>query len=571
MLAMQAERLLSQRRLLDFARFAWNVVEPENPYIESWHAGCLAEHLEAVSAGHIRKLVINCPPRCSKSLFVSVFWPCWEWTTSPHLRWIFGSYSSELAERDALNCRDLIESPWYQALWGHVYRLKTDQNAKSSFWTSKRGFRMAVDISGGASTGYGCDRLVADDPNKAQDAYKRHNLTKAIRWWTKAMTTRGNNLATMGRVICQQRVAEGDLSGYVLAESLGYEFLVLPMRYEPQRYLLPETDRDRITPTSLQLQRPHLLDGPTGSGRVNEGDLLFPQRIPEEAVQDLEKTLAEEAGPQLQQRNSAATGNIFKADHFRPYRQTMQRFRFEGDTTLEPAVTLTTPRGEEHHPIRTLRFFQCADTAMTVGTRSDHTAIVTCALTPSFDLLFWHVWEAKLEVPEQWPALNAFRFGPNQYVANLRMFLPTGKWPLPLVLQGVEPKASGIGLIQTAQRHGVLLHPIKVDGDKVARAAALAQFGREGKLYYPQGADWWPSFKAELLAFPGAIHDDRTDAATYCGYLAMYDEILRAALTRDLTFGDSTPSEEAQSDTTRVILGEDEDGNELTAEIRWDD
>ena len=112
----------------------------------------ICEHLQAVTSGQITKLLINIPPGCSKSLLVSVFWPCWEWALNPSMRWFFASYDQRLSTRDSVKCRALINSRWYQSLWGGKYKLTNDQNQKTFFETSKQGYRLASSV-GGHGTG----------------------------------------------------------------------------------------------------------------------------------------------------------------------------------------------------------------------------------------------------------------------------------------------------------------------------------------------------------------------------------------------------------------------------------
>src|ERR1700674_3343679 len=110
--------------------------------------------LEAIPRGDSRNLLINVPPRHMKSLLVSVFWPCWEWLRCPQRRWLFSSYAASLSIRASVKCRRLIESPWYQALWGHTFSLTGDQNAKSRFDNSRSGYRLSTSV-GGSVTGEG--------------------------------------------------------------------------------------------------------------------------------------------------------------------------------------------------------------------------------------------------------------------------------------------------------------------------------------------------------------------------------------------------------------------------------
>src|SRR5271169_5585841 len=121
------------RSLREFVRQAWAIIEPSTPFVPGWHIDAIIEHLEAVTRGQIRNLLINVPPRHMKSLLVSVFWPAWEWIRSPERRWLYSSYAASLSIRDSLKCRRLIESPWYQRFWKDVFALTSDQNTKGRF------------------------------------------------------------------------------------------------------------------------------------------------------------------------------------------------------------------------------------------------------------------------------------------------------------------------------------------------------------------------------------------------------------------------------------------------------
>jgi hypothetical protein len=85
-------------------------LEVGTPLVWNWHLDVICAHLEAVTEGHIRRLLINIPPGHMKSLIVSVFWPAWMWLHHPEWRLLSTSYSLNLAKRDAGRCKDLIES-----------------------------------------------------------------------------------------------------------------------------------------------------------------------------------------------------------------------------------------------------------------------------------------------------------------------------------------------------------------------------------------------------------------------------------------------------------------------------
>src|SRR5580698_1097454 len=118
---------LATRTLGQFVRQAWGVVEPSTPFVPGWHIDAIIGHLEAITRGQIRNLLINVPPRHMKSLLVSVFWPAWEWIQRPERRWLYSSYAAGLSIRDSVKCRMLIESPWYRSFWGDRYALAFDQ------------------------------------------------------------------------------------------------------------------------------------------------------------------------------------------------------------------------------------------------------------------------------------------------------------------------------------------------------------------------------------------------------------------------------------------------------------
>lgn len=145
--------------LVEFIREGWHVLEPATPYIHGWHIDAIAEHLTAVTNGQIQELLINMPPRHAKSLIVSVFWPCWEWTQTPEKRFLFASYGQNLSTRDSRKCRMLIQSPWFQKNFGHIFKLTHDQNQKTRFDNDKSGSRIATSV-GGLGTGEGGDRIV---------------------------------------------------------------------------------------------------------------------------------------------------------------------------------------------------------------------------------------------------------------------------------------------------------------------------------------------------------------------------------------------------------------------------
>lgn len=293
----EVDKELAQRSLREFARQCWHVVEPATPYVHGWHLDAICDHLEAVTLGQIRNLLINMPPRHMKSLAVSVFWPCWVWAIAPSTRWLFSSYAQSLSVRDSLKCREVIRSPWYQANWGSVFSLKDDQDQKMRFENDRTGYRIATSV-GGSATGEGGDYLIADDPHNVKEAESTAVRTSVLDWWDRVMSTRGNDPRTVRKVIVMQRVHDADLSGHVLAQG-GWDHLCLPAEYEP-----------RVHVTSIGWSDP----------RKGEGDPLWPERFGVQQIADLKRSLGSYAtAGQLQQRPSPAGGGIWQRAWWKRY------------------------------------------------------------------------------------------------------------------------------------------------------------------------------------------------------------------------------------------------------------
>ena len=230
------EAELARRRFRDFIRQAWHVVEPGRPFIPAWHVDAIADHLQAISEGQIKNLLINVPPGHGKSLIVSVLWPAWQWIRIGEegcWRGLFASYDHGLAVRDSVRCRSLIESPWYRDTFRPLWKLSGDQNEKGNFENTKSGFRVSLSVNG-RSTGIRGDAVVVDDPLNASDQFSDRALSDVVFWWSQSMSSRLNDMENGNKIVIMQRLNERDLSGYVLEQG-NYEHLCLPSEFEPER------------------------------------------------------------------------------------------------------------------------------------------------------------------------------------------------------------------------------------------------------------------------------------------------------------------------------------------------
>lgn len=213
----------------DLASFIGKSLATVNPgatYLPNWHIDVIAEHLQAAARGDITRLIINMPPRALKSVCVSVAWPAWLLGHDPRRRIIGASYAASLSIKHSLDCRLLLQTPWYRRLFPEV-ELVRDQNEKHKFMTTRRGFRMATSV-GGSITGEGGNFLVIDDPLSPAQAMNAHMRDAANRWFEHTFASRLDDKNKGVIVLVMQRLHAEDLSGYLL-EKGGWEHLSLPM------------------------------------------------------------------------------------------------------------------------------------------------------------------------------------------------------------------------------------------------------------------------------------------------------------------------------------------------------
>ncbi len=196
----------ARRRLHVFLReYAWPVILPGTLFVDNWHIGAICEHLEAVKLGQIKKLIINLPFRMLKSTIVSQAFPAWEWIDKPHLQFLTTSYARDLATRDAVNGRRIIESDTYQEAWGHSFQMTTDQNVKTRYDNDKGGTR-TIDSTDGAATGFGGNHILMDDPVSAKEADNKLAREAAIEFWKVTVATRLNDPQNDAFVVVHQRL-----------------------------------------------------------------------------------------------------------------------------------------------------------------------------------------------------------------------------------------------------------------------------------------------------------------------------------------------------------------------------
>lgn len=204
-----AKRELARRHLLNFIQYN------NEDYKINWHHRILAEKLEAVADGKIKKLAVFMPPRHGKSEQCSIQFPAWLLGKKPKSKIIMASYSQDLATDFGRKTRNLVMSQEYR----NVFKIGLSQDSKSAArWnTDHEGYYSATGI-GGAATGKGADVLIIDDPHKnrkeADSPVKRREV---IDWYRSTAKTR---LSPEGAVILVlTRWHDADLAGTILDET----------------------------------------------------------------------------------------------------------------------------------------------------------------------------------------------------------------------------------------------------------------------------------------------------------------------------------------------------------------
>jgi len=466
-----AER--ARRSFGEFVCQAWPTIEPFTPFVPGWHIDAIVEHLEAVTRGQIRNLLINVPPRHMKSLLVSVLWPAWEWIDHSERRWLFSSYAAQLSIRDSVKCRRLIESAWYQSRWGDRFALTSDQNTKGRFDNDRSGYRLATSV-GGSATGEGGDRIVCDDPNNVNEAESDSIRKSTNDWYDTVMSTRLNDPKTVAKVVVMQRCHQQDLSGHLLEQG-GWEHLCLPAEYEGS---------SRIT--SIGFADP----------RTAMRELLWSERFGQKEIDDLKRSLGSYAAAgQLQQRPSPSGGGLFKRHWFRYWQPRGAK--------LPPVVVQL--------PDSTLRSIEAIEAPRWVDDQLQ-----------SWDCSFKDRETSDYVVGQAWARVRSIYLlgeqirGRMNFPATVKaVYDLSQRWPGALA-KLIEDKANGSAVIQMLQHRIPGILSVNPEGGKVARAAAVSPLVEAGNVYLPHPlyAPWVNDFIEESAAFPNGANDDQVDAMT---------------------------------------------------------
>jgi predicted phage terminase large subunit-like protein len=337
-----AVRLRVRENLYFFARYMF-LARRGFKWRRNWHHEAICEALMRVAKGEVKRLIINVPPRYSKTELAVCNFIAWTLGFAPDAEFIHASYSARLATHNSMQARGLVQSEAYLRLFPKV-KLSAEAKARSDWRTTAGGIVYATG-AGGTITGFGAGKLragfggaiIIDDPHKARESTSDLARQNVIDWYQNTMESRLNSPDTPV-ILIMQRLHENDLAGWLLSGGTGeaWEHLCLPVRDENGAVLWPEKHNAEAL-ARMEVANPYVFEG------------------------------------QYMQRPTSLKGGIFKAAWWRFYR-----------AAALPKIQ---------------RIVQSWDTSFKAGTMNDYSVCTTWAVTDGGYYLL-ECWKAKVEFPE---------------------------------------------------------------------------------------------------------------------------------------------------------------------------
>ncbi len=283
-----SERQLAAARALGAVDLAWFnrlIFWSRRKYAwqRSAHHDAITDALQSVFEGRTKRLIINIPPRYSKTELAKAFM-AWGLGRVPDSEWIYTSYSGRLATASSFDVRLMLEDAEYRQIFPGV-QLRQDSQAKDEWRTIVGGMVYATG-AGGTITGYGAGKyrpgfggaIIIDDPHKADEARSETMRANVIDWYRDTLQSRLNSPDTP-IILIMQRLHEQDLAGWLLGGGTGEEWT---------HVCLPAIQAD--------------------------GTALWPEKHSIEELRRMEQAMPYTFAGQYMQRPAPAEGGLFKPD-----------------------------------------------------------------------------------------------------------------------------------------------------------------------------------------------------------------------------------------------------------------
>jgi predicted phage terminase large subunit-like protein len=434
-----------------FIQHSFYLLNPGTEYLHSGYIDVMAAGLEDCRQGRCKRLIINVPPRSLKSHCATVCSPAYLLGHDPSTQIICASYAQELADKHALDCRNLMMSSRYREVFPAT-RLTSSRPAVHDFQTTRKGTRLATSV-GGVLTGRGADFIIIDDPTKPEEALSDVQRRNANEWFDHTLSSRLNSQADGCIIIIMQRLHEDDLVGHVMEQG-GWRLLSFPAIAE-------EEER-------------HEIETPYGTCVYTrkEGEALHPERESLEVLAHIRERMGEyHFFAQYQQSPAPRGGGMVRREWLQIY------------------TTESLPKGFE-------LIFQSWDSANKATELSSYSVCTTWGLKNK-KLYLLDVLRRRMDYPE---LKRQVREQAALYQARVIL---------------IEDKASGTQLIQELSQegvHGITRYAPKMD--KVMRLHSVTSTMENGLMYVPEKAPWLEVYLHELVTFPKAKFDDQADSTS---------------------------------------------------------
>jgi predicted phage terminase large subunit-like protein len=427
--------------------------------------------LARVASGDVNRLMIFCPPQEGKSTRTACWYPLWRLAADPGLRIAIVSYNQQKALRWGKWLRRMIERHPELGI-----TLEPGSRAGDRFDTTAGGRVLSVGINGGI-TGEAVDELIIDDPVEGRaEAESKTYRDRAWDWWESNAMTRASNRFRV--ILMMTRFHADDLAGRLLKMEPGeWEVLRIPA----------------IREDGAALVRGH--DG--ASVYHPNGELISVQdRAPGWFYKLRELRSAYVWRSVYAQNPVAAEGNLFRKADFRYWYGAASDTARRHDQLGGARIRLG-QEGEEYRPVAEMRRFLTVDLAASVRTGADWTVAAVWGLTPDGLLILLDQDRQRLEETDHYAMIRPL----------------AERWATGEIY--VEKGFIGSTLVIDATRAGLRVRPLTPDKDKVTRAIPATNRVRQGRVWFPAGAEWLGDWLAELAEFPTGAHDDRADTLAY--------------------------------------------------------
>lgn len=454
----ELKKFIYKKSYYEFFKEAFKVLHQDGQYNDNWHIEYLCDRLQeealriAQRKPRKKDIIINIPFRSAKSMIASIIFPVWCWITYPSRKFIYVSYAESLALEHAQFSKNLINSSWFQTLFGDSFKIKHDENSKEFYANTAGGFRKSVG-TGGQITGSGADIIICDDPQNPKRAASEKERQNTIDFYNHTLYSRLNEPDIGVRIVIQQRLHERDLAGELIETNADdYELIKIPAEI---------TEKSKPVPDTL-------------SSFYNNG-LFWSTRFSKNVLNNYLKALGSvQYAGQLQQLPAPEEGNIMKRDWF----EVVKGESVSRDINLEP-----------------IHFY--LDTAETEKQEGDFTAIVSCFKRDN-QLYIVDVIEYQKEFYKNCAFIKDYVYR-LKYSKNSKI--------------KVEPKSSGksiVSQLRATTQLNVMELKAPVD-DKLTRVKSCQPICESRRVSLIEGA-YVDKFLDQLCTFPNASHDDMVDA-----------------------------------------------------------